>query len=234
MRASPNNPTLPRNPNPDTTAPTNINRLLLLLNLLVSFGKDFAATLRQQTVTPHLRLTLQVRFGTADLARILARLGHALRLAAALQARLRRQAATGQDVRTNAELALLPSRSRGNRSAGSASRHATAESDSGWSEDGLLPSEAEIAAMVRRGRIGPVIEAICRNLGLVPGIVGEPQWNEVADVIIAFGGNFARMIGDVFIRMQACIADAALTGPLTDAAIEALHQAIFAGADPPD
>jgi hypothetical protein len=176
--------------------PPRIGRLLVLLQVLIGYGREFAATLYRQTVTPQLRLTLQPRFGTADFARILIRIGRALRLAAALDSRLRQQAATGQDVKTSAELALAPPRSRGNRSISPAHRRATGTgtAETNPLED-ELPSEAEIAALARRGTIGAVIAESCRDLGLVPGVVSQQQWTEVHHAIIMFGGNFARLIG---------------------------------------
>ena len=79
--------------------PERIGRLLTLVQFLIGYGKECAATLRQQAMTPHVQLTMQVRFGTADLARILIRFGRALKLAAMLDTQLRRLAASGQDVK---------------------------------------------------------------------------------------------------------------------------------------
>lgn len=61
--------------------------------------------------------------------------------------------------------------------------------------------------MARRGKIGAIIAEIFRDLGLVPGTVSQQQWGKVHDVIITFGGNFAKLIADVLIR----ILDAAFT-----------------------
>ena len=234
MQAAALLPVLPNTPGGAAPlVPERIGRLLLLLQVLIGYGQDFAATLRQQTVTPQFRLTLQARFGTPEIARILIRIGRALRLAAALEAHLRRQAATGQNVKTRAEVARVQPCAHGNRSTTTAHRRAA---DSGTDLDNQLdddqPSEEAIAAMTRLGKLGVVIEQICRDLGLVPSVVTEQQWTEVHDAIITFGGNFARLIGDVFIRMENCILDAVFTEPLTQDAIGNLNRAIFSRAGP--
>ena len=64
--------------------PERIGRLLTLVQFLIGYGKECAATLRQHAMTPQFRLTMQARFGTSDMARILIRIGRALKLAAAL------------------------------------------------------------------------------------------------------------------------------------------------------
>ena len=77
--------------------------------------------------------------------------------------------------------------------------------------DDDLPTEAEIADLIRQGKTGAIIEAICRDLGLVPGVVSEQQWKEVAEAISTFGGKFVKLFCDILFRIQKCIA-AALAG----------------------
>ncbi len=217
--------------------PRHIGRILLLIQMLVGYGRDFTATLRQQTVTPQFRLAMQARFGTSEIARILIRIGRALRLAAALETQLRlaaaletqlrRLAATGQDVITSAERALVPPRSRGNRSTTTADRRAAAGgTDSDNPDDDLFTGE-EILALARRGKIGVVIAAICRDLGLVPSVVSEQQWSELADILRTFGGNFIGLIGDAMDRVLTYIHAASFTKPLNSAEIRMLNDAVF-------
>lgn len=210
--------------------PSHIGRVLLLIQMLVGYGKDFAASLQRQTVTPRFHLAMQARFGTAEIARILIRIGRALRLAAALETQLRRQAATGQDLITSAEVALAPPRARGNRSTTTADRRAaaggTVPSNPPDDDDDLF-SDADIVSLARRGKIGVVIAAICRELGLVPSVVSEQQWSDVADLIITFGGNFAALIGDAMQRVLRYIHAASFTKPLSGETIAQLRNAIF-------
>ena len=145
---------------------------------------------------------MQARFGTSEIARILIRIGRALRLAAALETQLHRLAATGQDVMTSAEVALVPPRSRGNRSTTTADRRAATGGTVPDNLDDNLPTDEEILALARRGKLGVVIAAICRDLGLVPSVVTDQQWSEVAEIILTFGGNFVQLIGDALIRVN--------------------------------
>ena len=207
--------------------PRHIGRILLLIQMLVGYGRDFTATLRQQTVTPQFRLAMQARFGTSEIARILIRIGRALRLAAALETQLRQLAATGQDVMTSAERALVPPRSRGNRSTTTADRRAATGGTDPDNQEDDLPSDEEILALARRGKLGVVIAAICRDLGLVPSVVSEQQWSELADILRTFGGNFIGLIGDAMDRVLSYIHAASFTKPLTTQAIAQLNDAIF-------
>ena len=54
-----------------------------------------------------------------------------------------------------------------------------------------LPTEAEIAADVRRRPVGAVIVDICRDLGIRPGDCDRPFWDELCHAIIAYGGSLA-------------------------------------------
>src|SRR5271169_7026398 len=78
-------------PAPTTTEPSRSGRLLNLVRKLIDYGREIAATIRQRTVTEPLFAT--IRFGTTDLALILARIARGLLLADALEARVLRRAA---------------------------------------------------------------------------------------------------------------------------------------------
>ena len=206
--------------------PERIGRLLTLVQFLIGYGRECAATLRQQAMTPQFRLTMQARFGTSDLARILIQIGRALKLAAALETRLRRLAGTGQDIKIPTELVRVSPSTLGNRSTTTADRRAAGRGTVPDNLDDDLPSEAQIAALIRRGKAGAIIAEICRDLGLVPGVVSQQQWGEVHHAIITFGGNFAKLFYDILLRIQACVA-AAASEKLSNAAIDNLHRAIF-------
>ena len=209
--------------------PERIGRLLTLVQFLIGYGKECAATLRQQAVTPQFRLTMQARFGTSDLARILIRIGRALKLAAALDTRLRQLAVTGQDIKTQTELARVSPSTLASRSTTTADRRAAGSGTVPDTLDDDLPSEAQIVAMIRRGKTGAVIAEICRGLGLVPGVVSPQQWSEVHHAIITFGGKFAKLLCDILFRIQGCVAAAvAANAALSSAAIRDLEHAIFA------
>ena len=208
--------------------PERIGRLLTLVQFLIGYGKDLAVSLRQQSVTPQVCLRWQVRFGTSDLARILIRIARALKLAAALDSQLRQVAASGRDVQTPTERAAVQPRPFASRSTtASVGRAAECGAVPDNFADDDLPSEEQIAALIRRGRAGAVIEAICRALGLVPAVVSEQQWTEIFDAIVTFGGNFTRLICDATRRLHQCMSDALdARQPLSGATICELENSI--------
>src|ERR1700710_2276669 len=72
------------------------NRVLNLLRKLIDYGQDLVRTLQQRAAAGTL-LTLALRFGTKDIALILARITRGLQLASALEAKL-----VSQPMRPNA------------------------------------------------------------------------------------------------------------------------------------
>ena len=92
-------------PDRNRAVPGRIGQVLSLLRTLVAYGKNLADTLRQHAADPHVLpcfAFLATTFGTGDLALILARITRGLLRAAALEARLSRRAARGQDLKPTA------------------------------------------------------------------------------------------------------------------------------------
>ena len=170
-----------------TTQPSRSARLLDLVRKLIDYGKELAATLRQRASTD-LRFDA-LRFGTSDLALILARIARGLHRATALEARLLQNA-----TRLDAEPApsRAPSRPR-QRTAQPAARRAH------QADDLLthLPTPEQIAAEVRRRPIGAVIADICRDLGILPS---HPLWRELQHAIIRYDGSLANLMKDILDR----------------------------------
>ena len=213
---------------PDGAAPP-VGRLLLLIQVLVGYGKELADTLRQQHVTPHFRLTLLARFGTTDFAHILIRIGRALRLAAALEARL---GSSPPPARTSRPTPNWRWSRRACAATGQPPPPIGAQRRVGpmatTSRMTTCPVRKRSSPWPAAAKIGAVIEAICRDLGLVPSVVTEQQWSELADIIRLFGGNFVGLIGDAVNRIHTYALNASFTRPLTKEAIGHLHNAIFA------
>jgi hypothetical protein len=161
-----------------TTQPTRSARLLDLLRKLIGYGRELAATIRQQTATdPYC---VKARFNTIDLAVIIARIARGLLLAEALEARVLRSAA-----HLDAEPA--PARARSAPRAPAVPRVA-AEADPGLAH---LPTPEQIAAEARRRPIGAVIVDICRDLGITGS---HPLWREVQWAIIKHRGSLVRLV----------------------------------------
>jgi hypothetical protein len=170
-----------------TTQPSRSARLLDLVRKLIDYGKELATTLRERASTD-LRFDA-LRFGTSDLALILARITRGLNRATALEARLLQNAA-----RLDAEPApsRAPSRPR-QRAAQPVARRAH------QADDLLahLPTPEQIAAEVRRRPIGAVIADICRDLGILPS---HPLWRELQHAIIRYDGSLANLMEDILDR----------------------------------
>ena len=159
--------------------------LLSLLRRLIDYGKEIAQTLQQRAadVEP---VYLALRFDTADVALILARISRGLRLAAGLEARLvshppqeKPPIPTGAPIGTSTGAASP----RPPRTAPPAPRRARLAEDPRLA---ALPSAEEIAAECRRRPIGAVIADICRDLGITPG---HPLWPELDVAIMETGGD---------------------------------------------
>ena len=63
-----------------------------------------------------------------------------------------------------------------------------------------LPTDAEIAAMLRHRPIGAVLADICDDLGIG---VAHPLWQEVKFLIVIHGGQMARAMERTFNRVNA-------------------------------
>jgi hypothetical protein len=177
-------------PAPTTTEPSRSSRLLDLVRALIDYGRELAATIRQRTAADPL--FAKARFGTTDLALILACIARGLRLAEALEARV---------VRRAAHLDAGPSPGRARSAAKPrAARPAAAEADPRLAH---LPTPEQIAAEVRRRPIGAVIADICRDLGIAGS---HPLWREVQHAMIKHRGSLFRLVMDIINRPFSLVA----------------------------
>ena len=180
----------------DRTPPGHAAHLLVLLQQLIAYGKELADTLRQNgaaALSDNVR-----RFGTTDLALILARITRGLRLADALRGRITVSAA---------HIDAPPKPARAARTPRQAARQAAAPKPP--LPD--LPTAEQIAAAVRGRPIGAVIADICRDLGIM---ADHPLWRELRLVVICHGGNLAKLMKATWERAFERIAAAWPTAPL--------------------
>src|SRR5271157_4975159 len=191
----------------ETPAPTTqlsrSGRRLNLVRKLIDYGKELTATIRERTATEPLFAT--IRFGTTDLALILARIARGLLLADALEARVLQRAA---------HLDVGPRRGRARSAPRAPAAPRVAEADPHLAG---LPTPEQIAAEVRRRPIGAVIADICRDLGVVPGHFDRAFWDELSRAIIRHGGSLARLVADILDR--ACPLPARASSAVTPAAL---------------
>jgi hypothetical protein len=205
MSADAQSPAPPTDPDPsraNTAMPAGLGRVLSLVRKLIDYGRQLAGTVQQRATAPGFALFASP-FGTADLAAILDRITNGLRRAAALEARLCRRAARGQD--------LTPAPIRLPAACGPRAARQVAPPDSQPAprpaEDPRLArllTEEEIAAEVRRRPVGAVIVDICRDLGIAPGHLDRAFWDEINHAIIMYGGSLARFFTNLHERLFAC------------------------------
>jgi hypothetical protein len=175
--------------------PAAIGRVLTLVRRLIDYGRQLAATAQARAAAPDFG-RFAWPFGTVDLAAILARITGGLRRAAALEANLSLRAARGQDLAPPP--IRLPAAHTSHAPRQSAPPDAAAEPlPADPAQDPRLarmPTEAEIAALLRRRPVGAVIADICHDLGIMPGHLTREFWGEISHAIIAYGGSLVGFV----------------------------------------
>jgi hypothetical protein len=202
---SPSPPTDPYLPRANTAMPAALGRVLLLVRKLIDYGKQLSSTVQQRAAAPGFALFASP-FGTTDLAVILARITSGLRRAAALEVRLCRRAARGQDL-TPAPIRLpAPRGPRPVRQVAPVDTPPAPQPLDPTKDPRLahLPTEEQIAAEVRRRPVGAVIVDICRDLGIAPGDLDRAFWDEISHAIIMYGGSLAGFFTNLHKQLFAC------------------------------
>ncbi len=156
-------------------------RVLVLVQALIVYGQQLLDGLRQ----PHPDPKLGLGFGPITLASIVARVLRGLRIAAALEERLLRPARK----QAAAVVHALPAQTPRAQKPRAAMREARRQCD-----DDRMPTEEEIAAMLRQRPVGAVLADICRDLGIGPQ---HPLWHDLHRAIVETGGNVVRLLMDM-------------------------------------
>ena len=196
LHTPPRQPTIPiptrmRQP-PDSPART--TRLRRVLGKLITHGKELAQVLsRPQRPGAMAVLWISVRFGTKDIALMLARITRALRLAAALQAALPKEPPPPARPARAAQADRKPR-----------ARPAPRPRNSEDSVLATLPTSKEIAALLRDHPIGEVLTEICLGLGI---LTVEAFWQELEIVLLENGADRDRIAQDAKRRMDRCNRD---------------------------
>lgn len=155
--------------------------LLGLLRKILDYGRDLVATLQRQN-SPFPSTETARRFGTLNLALIIARITRGLRLVTGLEARLLRARPPQAGRRAPRRGLIGPRPAR-------PPRPTQSEEDAALLR--ALPTAQEIAAHVRARSAGAVIVEICRDLGID---ATHPLWRDIRNAIIAYDGSLSRML----------------------------------------
>jgi hypothetical protein len=170
---------------PVASAPNRTGQLIDLLRKLMEYGANLAIAFRQHAAGNDLLPRFNHRFGTKDIALILARITRGLLLASVLEARL--IARIDRKERVEPERPT-PSAAR------SKPRTGRRTPPHVWEPDPRIagmPTPEEIAAEVRRRPVGAVLVDICLDLGIMPA---DPLWRELQRAIMYNGGCIARFL----------------------------------------
>ena len=182
-------------PTPTGDAPGRTGRLLTLVRNLVTYGKELAQTL-QQSPSAETLFDVTIRFGTINIALILARITRGLRIAAGLETRLANRAARPEQSSVTAR-AASPRKPR-------AARPPRRNQNDRNQDDpaailAAIPTAEEIAVQLRHRSIGAVLIEICGDLGIV---ADHPLWQEITLAIIDTGGSLVALLKDVWNRTR--------------------------------
>jgi hypothetical protein len=175
-------------PGADPSTPTGC--LIGLVRKLIDYGRHLAETLRRQTTGAEI-LNAKRDFGTLDIRQIIASITRGLHRASELETRLARRAAR----EAIAPAATAAPSARAPRAASPAQRTAEAADP----RLARMPTPAEIAAQIRLRPIGVIIADICRDLGIMPS---SKLWHEIANAVVEYGGNLAKLFSDVCNRFR--------------------------------
>ena len=163
--------------------PARTTRLRRVLGKLITHGKRLAEDLsrRPSSITV---CWIAVRFGTKDLALILARITRGLRMAAALKATLpeEREHPCSPRPACSAPAARKPR-----------TRPTPLPAKNADAVLANLPTSKQIAAQLRDRSIGDVLAEICHDLGI---LTADPFWQELEIALLENGGNFESVVED--------------------------------------
>ena len=172
-----------------TDAPARTARLRSVLGKLIAHGKELAEVLNRRR--PGMaRLWIAVRFGTKDLALVLARITRGLQMAAALQASLPQTQEPPRPVRP----ARPTPAERKPRT-----RPESQPRNNADSVLATLPTSKEIAALLRHRPVGEVLTEICLDLGI---LTVETFWQQLESVLLENGADRDRIAQDAAQRID--------------------------------
>jgi hypothetical protein len=195
----------PAQDHPATTPSTNVEALLQVASILLTYGRHLIDTVRRRAAAPNFH-AIAANFGTSNLATILAHLNRGILRCMVLERILRARATAGKDIdfierRTTwttlvpeptpaapepeppAAATALPTTSK---------RTPRPSRPAFWDDPELfMPTLEDLERQMRRHPIGRIVFAICLDLAVVPGFCHPAFWNALFDIMHHFGGGNA-------------------------------------------
>ena len=170
--------------------PSRSAALLQIVRTLIDIGRQRLAAIRSQP-GPEETHALGCAFGTFNVALIVARILRGLRIAAALEDRVI-AAAPSLDTPPRARATSAPTAPRPRPKP----KRPDARDDAALLAS--VPTDQEIAEMIRRRSIGAVLVDICADLGIG---IDHPLWQELNWVIIDHHGQPEPVMARTFQRI---------------------------------
>ena len=176
---------------PTRPVPEGIAAVLVLVRILLEYGRHLAATLDHRAAARSFSVIAQF-FGTARVPEILARLARGILRATALERVLLARAARGRD------LVVLQPRRRAERAAPQpAAAQQPPKPRPVRPELPEFPTLEQLEADIRRRPIGHAMADICRDLGISPSLCEGRFWTALYCAIAWYRGNFAKYYKDI-------------------------------------
>ena len=175
--------------------PARSTALLRIVRTMIDIGRQRLAAIRSQPGPQETR-AIAIAFGTFNVALIVARILRGLRIAAALEVRAIANAPHIDAPPPPRVAAARPLRQR------MQPKRPDAHDDAALLA--RVPTDREIAEMVRRRPIGTVLVDICADLGIG---TGHPLWQELRVFIIDHGGQPEPVMDCTFQRLIAARRD---------------------------
>ena len=191
-----------------TPIPNNIALFLHAVRTLLGYGIHLIDTVRHRATTPNFN-AIAACFGTANLSTILAHLNRGIQRAAALERLLVIRAATGRDIDIVERRIPTPTPQPAATDAPSpqpAPRTLAPRSSRPANRDDpelFMPTLRDLERQIRRRPLGRTILDICLDLAVVPGFCTSEFWNELFEIMHAFGGSVATLMQQKSRREQA-------------------------------
>jgi len=172
----------------DRALPPRAGKLLCLLHTFIAYGRNLADTLRHHAADPRVLpwfTDVALTFHSVDLALILARISRGLLRAAALEQRLRKLAARGQDLDPDRIRPRKPRKSRPRKKP--ASRlHDPAHAPS-------LDTPPTLEQVAADRPIGAVLVDICLDLGIMPAQMDPATHEELRRAVTDYHGSLCTL-----------------------------------------